>query len=56
MDLKSIKKAYTLENLIEGLDNRGLLVLNVLIGQQAMKLLSKEHETTTKGKVIQNGL
>lgn len=33
---------YTLENLIENLDTRGLLVLQVLIGQQAMKELSKD--------------
>lgn len=35
----------TLEGLIEDLDQRGLLVLQVLLGQQAMKLLS---ETKTK--------
>lgn len=35
-------KANTLEGLIEGLDKRGILVLQILIGQQAMKLLSEE--------------
>ncbi len=38
----------TLEKLIEDLDQRGLLVLQVLLGQQAMKLLSE----TKKTKVI----
>jgi hypothetical protein len=36
-------KEKTLESLIEDLDQRGLLVLQVLIGQQAMKLLSEKH-------------
>lgn len=30
----------TLESLIEDLDQRGILVLQVLLGQQAMKLLT----------------
>ena len=38
----------TLESLIEDLDSRGLLVLQVLLGQQAMKILS---EDITKDKV-----
>lgn len=33
---------YTLESLIDNLDERGMLVINVLIGQQAMKLLAKD--------------
>lgn len=32
----------TLESLIEDLDHRGLLVLQVLLGQQAMKLLTED--------------
>ncbi len=32
---------YTLESLISNLDSRGLLVLQVLLGQQAMKELEK---------------
>ena len=38
----------TLESLIEDLDSRGLLVLQILLGQQAMKILS---EDLTKEKV-----
>lgn len=45
---------YTLENLINGLDERGLLVLNVLIGQQAMKILeaSKVKEVKGSGAIV----
>lgn len=44
---------YTLESLIEGLDERGLLVLNVLIGQQAMKILADKHtKDVTKPSVL----
>ena len=32
----------TLESLIEDLDDRGLLVLQVLLGQQAMKILTED--------------
>jgi hypothetical protein len=39
---------YTLEKLIEGLDERGMLVLQVLLGQQAMQLLSDEHVKKTR--------
>jgi hypothetical protein len=35
-----LPKEHTLEGLIDGLDQRGLLVLQVLLGQQAMKLLT----------------
>ena len=35
-------KDTTLEDLIENLDQRGLLVLQVLLGQQAMKILTLE--------------
>lgn len=38
---KNLSNPYTLETLIEGLDERGILVLTVLLGQQAMALLSK---------------
>ena len=34
-------QATTLESLIEDLDDRGLLVLQVLLGQQAMKILTE---------------
>lgn len=41
---KSIKpiNPITLESLIEDLDQRGLLVLQILLGQQAMKLLTED--------------
>ena len=32
----------TLESLIEDLDSRGLLVLQILLGQQAMKILTED--------------
>jgi len=35
-------KESTVEGLIEGLDQRGLLVFLILLGQQAMKILSEE--------------
>lgn len=52
----SIKKPslnpYTLESLIEGLDERGILVLQVLLGQQSMSLLSKDKiKEVTKASV-----
>lgn len=44
---------YTLESLIEGLDQRGILVLQVLLGQRAMKLLSDKHiKEVTKPSVL----
>lgn len=44
---------YTLESLIEGLDQRGLLVIQILLGQQAMKLLAEKHtKEVTKPEVI----
>jgi hypothetical protein len=47
-----IKETKSIESLIENLDQRGLLVLQVLLGQQAMKLLSEEHiEKVTCPKV-----
>ena len=57
LDLNPIKnitkQANTLESLIDNLDQRGCLVLQVLLGQQAMKLLSQKHESdVTKPKVI----
>lgn len=42
MTIKPVNNPYTLESLIEGLDERGILVLQVLLGQQAMSLLSKD--------------
>ncbi len=43
----------TVERLIEDLDQRGLLVFLVLLGQQAMKLLSEEHITKiTKPNIL----
>lgn len=47
-----VNKVATLESLIEGLDQRGLLVLSVLLGQQAMKILSEEHEKKVLPKHI----
>lgn len=46
---------YTLEKLIEGLDSRGMLVLQVLLGQHAMNLLAKDkvkEVTGTSGKIL----
>lgn len=42
----NINKETTLESLIENLDERGLLVLQVLIGQQSMKVLSNTAKLT----------
>lgn len=43
----------TLESLIEDLDQRGLLVFLVLLGQQAMKILSEEHSSkVTSSKIL----
>lgn len=43
----------TLEELISNLDERGVLVLSVLVGQRSMELLSKKHvDTVTKPNVI----
>lgn len=48
-----LNNSATLEGLIEGLDQRGLLVLQVLLGQQAMKLLSDKHvKEVTKPSVL----
>ncbi len=41
-------KVTTLESLIEDLDQRGLLVLSILLGQQAMKILTEEKINITK--------
>jgi len=47
------RQAATLEALVDNLDQRGLLVLQVMLGQQAMKLLSEKHvENVTKPKVL----
>lgn len=43
----------TLENLIDSLDERGILVVQALLGQQSIKLLSQKHiDTITKPKVL----
>lgn len=48
-----ITKENTLEGLIEGLDKRGLLVLQILLGQQAMKILTEEHaKDITKSSIL----
>ena len=41
MSIKKPINPITLESLIEDLDDRGLLVLQVLLGQQAMKILTE---------------
>lgn len=51
--IKTPNNPYTLESLIEGLDQRGVLVLQVLLGQQSMKLLSEKHvKEVTKPSVL----
>lgn len=40
MSIRKTINPITLESLIEDLDQRGILVLQVLLGQQAMKLLT----------------
>jgi len=43
----------TLEQLIDNLDQRGILVLQVLVGQRAMALLSEKHvKQVTKPNVL----
>lgn len=51
-------KITTLEKIVEGLDNRGLMVLQVLLGQQAMKLLTeaKTKELSTKSNILVPGM
>jgi hypothetical protein len=47
------RQAATLESLVDNLDQRGLLVLQVMLGQQAMKLLSEKHTTDiTKPSIL----
>ena len=48
----SFPRENTLEGLIEGLDNRGLLVFQILLGQQAMKVLTAEKIKEIKPKVL----
>lgn len=43
---------YTLESLISNLDNRGMLVILVLLGQHAMSLLEKEKVKEVKGTLL----
>jgi len=49
-----VPKESTLEALIERLDQRGILVLSILLGQQAMKLLTEEtaKKELSKSKII----
>lgn len=42
MNNLSLPEETTLEKLIEGLDQRGLLIFQILLGKQAMSLLEKE--------------
>lgn len=49
----SRKSETSLEQLINNLDERGILVLQVLVGQRCMELLSKKHiATVTKPSVL----
>lgn len=49
-----VPKESTLEALIDRLDQRGVLVLSILLGQQAMKILTEEttKEQLSKSKII----
>jgi hypothetical protein len=49
-NVKKIPKESTIEGLIEDLDQRGLLVFLVLLGQQAMKVLSET--TVVNSKIL----
>ncbi len=44
-----------LESLIEDLDSRGILVLLVLLGQQAMKVLSEDITNSKTSTIIDPG-
>lgn len=47
------RQVASLEALVDNLDQRGLLVLQVMLGQQAMKLLSEKHVSeVTKPTVL----
>lgn len=48
----NLPKESTLEDLISKLDSRGLLVLQVLIGQQAMQLLALEKLDATVSSIL----
>lgn len=51
--MKDQLKTQTLEGLIGSLDQRGILVLLVLLGQQAMTILSEKHTAeVTKPSII----
>lgn len=43
---------YTLEKLINSLDQRGLLILNVLIGQRAIEILAEDTKVKPKTKGV----
>lgn len=47
------KSETSLEQLIDNLDQRGILVLQVLVGQRAMALLSEKHiKEVTKPSIL----
>lgn len=47
------RQVASLEALVDNLDQRGLLVLQVMLGQQAMKLLSEKHVSeVTKPNIL----
>lgn len=47
------KSTTSLEDLINNLDQRGILVLQVLVGQRAMAILSEKHiNDVTKPSVL----
>lgn len=50
--INRLPKESTLEGLIEKLDQRGLLVFQVLLGQQAMSLLSKDYADKPKSNIL----
>jgi len=53
--IKPSVSPYTLESLINGLDQRGMLVLMVLLGEHAMQLLQKDKiKEVTKNLVLPN--
>lgn len=47
------KSTTSLEQLIDNLDQRGILVLQVLVGQRAMSILSEKHiNEVTKPNIL----
>jgi len=41
-----------LESLINALDQRGMLVMQAMLGKRAIELLEDENENTTKSKLV----